>query len=238
MILLAWLGCQGPVPVERLVVDGVLGTGRAGVSLRFEAPEPCAREATTDDEGWVRVELCPGVVYEVVTADSGLRVLPTVRGDASELASGGGPWGVRDATDQLALVGGGVDVLSVVVDIRRIRPRGHDGLVPIPAVLPVTLPTWELRGRRMLLLPPGNDRVKAVPVVSTDEVPLVEGGPMQPWYTLGVLLGADGSVVPLPAVEPLRTLSAPEGTLWTGLPAGLYALWDGESERVPLLKVE
>ena len=33
------------------------------------------------------------------------------------------------------------------------------------------------------------------------------------------------------------TLEVPGGVVWTGLPAGTYALWDGQAPRVPLLKV-
>jgi len=232
VIIWMLLACTEPVDVELKVVDAVRGVARGDVPLVWFANDSrCDREGRTDGAGRARIELCPDTRYEVLTADAAIVVWPAVEGPAETLPD---TVQVLDRTDALALVGGGTVPLPPAVDVRRVQPRGHDGRMAMPAVLPVVLPTW-VAGQGLFV--PEGAKVEAVPLVRTETLELAEGGPLQPWWALGAKVDQDGAEPVAPPV-PEDVLEVPGGVVWRGLTPGTYALWDGQAERVPLLKVE
>lgn len=233
MITWMLLACTDPVDVELKVVDAVQGVARGDVPLVWSADDSrCTREGPTDGAGRARVELCPDTHYEVRSADAAVVVWPAVEGPAETLPD---TVQVLDRTDGLALVGGGVVPLPPTVDVRRVQPRGHDRPMAMPAVLPVVLPTWG--AGQGLFVPEGGAKVEAVPLVRTETLELTDGGPLQPWWALGAKVDQDGAE-PVAPPAPEDVLEVPGGVVWRGLAPGTYALWDGQAERVPLLKVE
>lgn len=235
MIWSLLLACQAPVTVDWTLLDAVHGEARGGVELAWRTEEArCERVATADADGQLSVELCPGVAYDVVTTAPEVRLWPEVRGVAEAL---GGTVEVLDRADGVALIGGGTVPLTDAVDVRRVAPKGHEGGLAVPAVLPVVLPT--LGARQGLFLPTASaSTLQAVPVLPTDTMPLAKGGPLQPWYALGATVDGEGVVEAVPAATPSQRREVPGGVVWTGLPPGTYALWDGTADRVPLLRVE
>lgn len=235
MIWTLLLACQQPVVVDWTLLDAVHGEARGGVELAWRTEEArCERVATADADGQLSVGLCPGVAYDVVTTAPEVRLWPEVRGIAEAL---GGTVEVLDQSDGVALVGGGTVPLLETVDVRRVEPRGHEGGLAVPAVLPVVLPI--LGARQGLFLPTGvAGTLQAVPVVPTDTMRLAVGGPLQPWYALGAQVDDKGVVEAVPSAIPTHRRDVPGGVVWTGLPPGTYALWDGATDRTALLRVE
>ena len=233
MIAIGWLlACESPVQLAPQVVDAVQGDPRSEVVLRLETDAPrCGREVRSDALGRVHVELCAGARYRVIASAPDLRVWPPLTGLPGELPSA---WSVLDAPGEVALVGGGIETLGDAVDVRSVALRGGERSLSIPAIVPVDLPSWS--SRQAVFLPDGSSWV-AQAVRPTGPLELDEGGPLQPWFALGVEQGPEGAWTELPDLVPTEVRTVPGGTLWRGLPSGRIALRDGKSGRALLVEV-